>query len=39
MTPKKPSKLADEVVFAHIGKPLTDLQRHEFEESLADKGY
>ncbi|MBW4504573.1 MAG: AAA family ATPase [Scytonema hyalinum WJT4-NPBG1] len=39
MTPEEALQIADEVVFAHIGKPLTDLQRMILRESLADKGY
>jgi tetratricopeptide (TPR) repeat protein len=39
MTPEEAIQVADEVLFAHTGSPLTDIQRMILCESLAGKGY
>jgi tetratricopeptide (TPR) repeat protein len=39
MTPNEALEVADEVLFAHTGKHLTDLQRMILQESWADKSY
>jgi hypothetical protein len=39
MTPEEAIHIADEVLLAHAGSSLTDIQRMILRESLADKGY
>ncbi|MGI0490942.1 tetratricopeptide repeat protein [Alkalinema pantanalense CENA528] len=39
MTPEEAIQVADEVLLAHAGNPLTDIQRLILRESLAGKGY
>jgi tetratricopeptide (TPR) repeat protein len=39
MTPEEAIQVADEVLLAHAGNPLTDIQRMILRESLAGKGY
>lgn len=39
MLPEEAIQVADELLFAHAGNPLTDIQRMILRESLADKGY
>jgi tetratricopeptide (TPR) repeat protein len=39
MTPEEAIQVADEVLLAHAGKPLTDIQNKILRESLAGKGY
>lgn len=39
MPPEEAVQVADEVLLAHAGKPLTDIQRLILRESLAGKGY
>jgi tetratricopeptide (TPR) repeat protein len=39
MPPEETLEAADEILRAHCGKPLTDIQRMILRESLADKGY
>jgi len=39
MTPEEAIQIADEVLLAHVGNPLMDIQRMILRESLASKGY
>jgi tetratricopeptide (TPR) repeat protein len=39
MSPEEALEAANEILRAHCGKPLTDIQRMILRESLADKGY
>ena len=39
MSPEEAVQVADEVLIAHTGNPLTDIQRMILRESLADKSY
>jgi hypothetical protein len=39
MTPEEALNVADEAVYAHTGKHLTDIQRMILQESLANRGY
>ncbi len=39
MTPEEALKIADNALIAHIGNPLTDIQRMILSESLVGKGY